>query len=288
MMDEARFQDKLTKNITSLSNRIESKPLYKIKNYIIYMLLRLGIGFDYALPFIVSLFISIAGYYEDGKTIFPDIVVESEEFEMVDMSNGWHQEYDVDYSTSDMLEYSTGWKRRKNTGLYERTVTTYQVSESFKNMSVSELLLLSKEELDDMFVITNVQTIGKSRLSSEEDSMFYEDAVIVTTHEERVSGSHLETDFENSVCFLKAAIVTFAFTWILELVQKIIFRNVVRDNLKKIAVSYRPISRKELQIAKQILELRKENLRLLSGESASLEEGKKSYQLRKDLGDYHG
>ena len=171
---------KLNNDVNKLQNKIEHRNLYNVRNFVVQALLKSGIAIDYALPFILAAIIFANSQTAKGNTPFRiNEITEKAGIETMDTSNGIHIEhisYDFNYD-DELIEYTTGWIVNDK-GLYERTVTSYRLSDEIDLDDTEKILSMSKEELEQLLVITNVKTIKKNTLDAE-DSIYNDDAIIV-------------------------------------------------------------------------------------------------------------
>ena len=159
--------NKLSKDVERLQNRIEHVKLYNIRNYVVKALIKSGIVVDYSLPFILTTIIIANLQISKGNAPFHiDEVAEKAKIETIDTSSGMHVErisYDFRY-TDEVLEHSTGWIINEN-GLYERTSTSYRLNNQIDLSDTEKVLSMSKEEIENILVVTNIKTIRKSSLA---------------------------------------------------------------------------------------------------------------------------
>lgn len=203
MNDRNTLVNKLTRDVKALENKIEHRSLYNIRNMVVKALLKSGIAIDYALPFIFSLI--VISYSSSAKRNTPfhiDEITEKAGIETIDTSSGIHLEhisYDFSYD-EELIEYSTGWVINDK-GLYERTVTSYRISDEIDLSETDKILSMSKEEIENILVVTNIKTICKNTLTPE-DKIYDSDALIIVNHceSEDKTITRQETSSEN-VCY---------------------------------------------------------------------------------------
>lgn len=274
---------KLTSDVIRLQNRIEHRNFYNIRNLVIGSIIKGGIAIDYTLPFIISSIIiaNSQSFKEDAPFQF-DEKIERAEIETIDTSSGIHLEHiSHDFSYSDeLIEHSTGWVMNDE-GLYERIRTSYKLSSKVDLSDTEKILSMSKEEIDNILVITNIKTIKKDSLTPE-DSIYNEDAIIVINYGETEKDfiTRQETLSENlrhSIWY----IVLVLFSGIgFESIKEVFIKTYIRDKLREYDLKFRPITKQELETMKKILQVKQENLAMISRE-AILEEESYSYKLRK-------
>lgn len=284
MKDKKQLYRKLVKREKALENKINHPNFYNIRNYAVRVLLKSGIAIDYALPFLMSTIIAgsiqaklnITPFIFDDKEVHPNI-------ETIDTSSGYHLQnisYDFSYD-EEAIEYTTGWKQNKD-GLYERILTSYKISKDIDITNVEKLLSMSKKELDDALVVTNVEKIYKQTLTSD-DSIYDSDAIIV------INNSKLDDEFiirKESVT--ENLLYTLLFIGALstlgggfKLLGNIFIKNKIRDKLIGYQVSFQKVNISDLEKLKYILMVEKENLALLNDSNPSIDkEDSYIYKLR--------
>ena len=276
--------EKLTNDINKLQNKIEHRKIYNVRNFVIKSLIKSGVAFDYALPFIVSAMILANSPLEKGNAPFQiDEVVQKAEIETIDTSSGRHLEY-ISYDASfddKLIEYSTGWIIN-DYGLYERTVTSYRLRVNLEE--TEKILSMTKAELEGILTVTNVRTIQKNSLDPE-DNIYEDDAIIVVDYIESNDKTltRLETDRENVSHSFLCVLLTLILGWCIVCGKKVIFKTYIRDQLRGYESYFRQINEEELEKMKKILELEQKNLSMLSGESLNFgNDYGYSRKLRKD------
>ncbi len=280
-MNKTKLVKKLTNDVKNLENKIEHRKLYNIRNYIIKALIKSGIAVDYALPFIIMAIILAYGAAETGDLPFHiDEMVEKAHIESIDTSNGTHIEHisnDFDCD-EEIIEHSTGWiKNDKN--LYERTVTSYRLSDEIDLSDTERILSMTKEEIEKILVVTNVKTISKNTLTPE-DEMYVDDALIIINHKvsEDDTITRRETTGENvlhSILYIVSSVYLGAS---LRGIGKVFIKTNFRDILREYEPSFGPINKDELEAMKRMLEVKKENLSMIS---ETKNNSNYSYKLRK-------
>ena len=283
-MNKASLVKKLKNDVKKLENQIEHRKLYNMKSYIMKALIKSGIAIDYALPFIIMAIITANDMDEKGNLPFRiDEFIEKARIETIDTSNGTHIEhisYDYDYD-EEMIEHSTGWiKNDKN--LYERTVTSYRLSNEIDLSDTERILSMTKEEIEKILVVTNVKTIYKNTLTPE-DEMYDDDALIIINHTESEDDmiTRQETTGENVLNSILYIVISLLEGITLGKLGKIFFKTYFRDILREYEPSFRPINKEELEALKRMLEVKKENLSMISETENNSNHSNYSYKLRK-------
>jgi len=277
--------EKLTKDVSKLEKKIENRKLYNVRNFAIKALLKSGIAVDYALPFILAAIIFANSQASKGNTPFHiDEITEKAGIETIDTSSGIHLEhvsYDFDYD-DELIEHSTGWYVNDK-GLYERTITSYRLNDEINLEETDKIMAMTKEELEQILVITNIRTIKKNTLTPE-DSIYNEDAIIVINHSESETESitRLETSSENVWGSILYIILALCWGNNFRNIEKIFVKTYLRDRLREYEPLFRQINKEELETMRKILKVKQENLALVKGETTPIEEPKGySYRLRR-------
>lgn len=266
------------KDFERLKEKFLHRRLYNIHAFIIRSLINCGIGLDYALPFLVSAIIIGCRFISDGNAPFIiDEIVDCANVETIDTSSGFHSEkisYDYDYDDLS-FEYSTGWSI-DDEGLYERVVTSY-VTEGIDFSDTFQIFSMSKEEIEDKFIVNNIKTIKKNNLE-EEDKMYDKDSFFIVQYRDSETEftTRKETNYENfwhSVLYLVLSLVGGA---ILTGGERIFIKVRIKDKLNKYKDKYAYFDEQALHKFNNVFKIREENISLLSEDCEAV-----SYQLRK-------
>lgn len=267
MISREQLIEKLTKDVEQLEKQITNREKYNAYNKIKRALIKSGIAVDFALPFILAtVIISQALIIKNGSIFKKSSVTKKANVETIDMSDGTHIErfsYDFSYDR-ELLKYSTGWIINDK-GLYQRTITSYKISKEIDLTDTDKILSMNKEELDKLLEITNIKTIQKSYLTND-DSLYNEDTLIVINHGtiEIPSDTMSYNTEENAFALLQIVFLSL-FTGIgTSGIKKILGETYISDKLKTYEVLYRPIEADELLEIKAALEIKKQNLVLLT------------------------
>ena len=265
MLDKEQLIKKLTKDIEQLESQLTNREKYNAHNKIKRALINIGIAADNALPFILATAITSQVLIKNSSVFKNDNVEKRVSIETIDTSNGTHIEHkasELNYN-KESLEYSTGWIINDK-GLYQRTVTTYKISKEIDLNNTDKILSMSKEEIDSMLVITNIKTIQKNPLTSE-DYLYNEDALIITNHKTIKTKSDATSDMakEHSLTIILIAYLSLVTGAGASKIKKILGETYISDKLKTYALLYEPISFEELLEIEATLEIKKQNLALL-------------------------
>lgn len=257
---------KLSKDVKTIENEIKHRKIYNIRNFVVRTLLQSGIAIDYALPFILTSIVISQIYTSRFSSPFSfDEIIEKANIETIDTSSGFHQEkvsYDFSYN-KELIEYSTGW-HKNDKGLFERTVTSYRISDEIDLSKTEEILSMSKEEIENILVITNVQTICKNTLTKDDD-IYTQDALIIINYKEsenefRTRQETLAENIGNSIYFI---ILSLLWGNCVRSIENVFIKTYIRDNLRRYKSLFRRINKEELNTMKKILEIKKKNLELI-------------------------
>ena len=264
MFDRNKLVNILTNDIKQLENKIEHRKFYSVRNFVVKSLIRSGIAIDYALPYILAT-ILVFQYQASRGNIpfrFDDIKVRTG-IETIDTSTGIHLEHiseDFDYDYV-ILEHSTGWSINDD-GLYERVVTSYRMNFEIDLSDIKNVLFMSKDEIDNIFEVFDVQTINKNNLNYE-DSVYNEEAIILIS--QVYSNDNIITRKEslgenvfNSLAFLLGV---FLLGSCFKNIAKCFIKIDIRDRLKVYESLFNEINLQELE---KILEIKKQNLALIT------------------------
>ena len=271
MMTRNSLLKKLKNDVRELEYKVFHRRLYNLKNSIIYILIKSGLILDRILPFIISATIVLNSNYKKGETLAIDEVEEKAKIEKIDTSSGIHNEkmsFDYEYDES-CFQHSTAWFVNQY-GLYERTLTTYNIDKSINLEDTESILKMTKEEIEDKLTIYNIERIQKNSLT-EEDKMYDEDMLIIINNVESEKDIIIreETNLENIASILLIIVRTYIFGIIFTLIKKLVIKTYIKDKLNSIEPKCRPVTEKEIEELKRILALKKENLSLLEAESLS-------------------
>lgn len=285
MMDKQALVDKLTNETKQLENKIEHRKLYNIRNLVIKAVIKSGIVIDYALPFILATIIIAHSQAAKGNAPFKrDEITEKAGIETIDTSSGIHVEhlsYDFSYD-DEILEYSTGWIINDR-GLYQRTVTSYRLDDSIDLSDTDKVLKMTKEEVENALIITNIKTIQKNTLLPE-DSIYDEDALIVINHtsSEEQTMTRPETSSENTLHSIWFVVLSLCWGNNVRIIEKLFVKTHIRDKLREYEPLFRKINKEELEEMKKILEIKKHNLAMITpSENTNSEDNGYSYKLRR-------
>lgn len=266
MKNKEQLYKQLVRKQKYLRNRIEHLQLYNIRNLAIRALLNSGIAVDYALPFLMSVFIigaigtklNITPFIADERVVYANI-------ETIDTSSGIHIEnssYDVSYD-EETIEYTTGWQLNKY-GLYERISTSYRISKDFDITNIVKVLSMTKEELDNVLIVTNIKRIYKETLNSE-DMIYNQDAVIVINNTQSRDEYIVrkESELENLLYTIGFIVAVLILGFGASKLSNIFIKTKLRDKFKEYKTYFKKMDSQDLEKFKQILQLENQNLAML-------------------------
>lgn len=284
---DSRYElvNKLSKDAQKLENSIEHPKVYNIRNKVVRALLKSGIVIDYALPFILAAIVIVQVNIASGNAPFHiDEITENAGIETIDTSSGVHLErlsYDFSYD-NEFIEHSTGWIIN-NKGLYERTVTSYRISNEIDLSETDKILSMSKEEVENILIVTNVQTIRKKTLTPE-DKIYDSDALIIVNHSESEDEiiTRPETFGENVLHSIWCIIMALGWGYNIRTIEKLFVKTHIRDKLREYEPLFRKVNKEELKIMKKLLEIKKQNLAMIDENASDIRENDGyPYRLRK-------
>lgn len=257
---------KLTHDVNKVQNKINHRNIYNIRNFAVRLLLNGGIVLDYSLPFVIGAVIAInTQAYKKNPPFQKDSIATKIKVETVDTSSGIHYESvsnDFNYNKSS-IEYSTGWTINDD-GLYERTATSYRLSDDIDLSNTEQILSMTKEELEQLLTITNVKTI-KTNTITPDDSIYASDAIIITKHSDSAEKAYRsETNIENFFNSLAYFSLIFCIGSSLRKVKNIFLRSYVQDKLNGYKSEFRQINKEELETLRNSLKLKQENLAMIN------------------------
>ena len=289
MYSRSGLVNMFSRDVKTLENRIKHRKIYNILNFIVKLVLKSGIAIDYMLPFMLASFMVANLHSAKGNAPFRvDEITEKASIETIDTSNGIHLEnvsYDFSYD-DELIEHSTGWIINDK-GLYERTVTSYRISDEIDFSETDKILSMSKEEIENILVITNVQTICKNTLTPE-DKIYAEDALIIINHYKSDDETIVrqETLSENLLYSIGFIVMVLLCGNTFRNIEKLFVKTYIRDILKSYEPLFRQINKKELEKMRRILEVKKQNLAMI-GETSNNNEENEVYSLRLKKSESH-
>ncbi len=265
VVDEKKLLLQLKSDVLHLKRMIKYYKYYNIRNFFVRGFIH-GVSFmDHAFPFVLSAVILWRLYPDNRKpfSLKKDIICVTKE--ITDISNGIHLE-EINFNDEDIqneVKYSTGWK--VNDDLYERTVTSYLLPSDIDN--IDDYLQLSKEELDQMFKVSNVNVVKKSHLENGDD--VYQDDIIVAVR--KFPTYKYDIDYNTFLPSLVYILMSFGLGFENYFFKKIFLGDKVQVQLKRFNSEFLPISEEEIQQLEIILAIRQENLSLLDKNVRKLE-----------------
>ena len=269
MSDEEKLLKSLTKEVKDMENMIKKAKLYKLKKQFKKNLIKSGIVLNHVIPYALASFISYGSVSAIGYNPFSyEKVKENAKIETFETSTGLNRKTsskDIEYG-SNSFGHTTVWKLNDN-GLYERTITVYEIDDSIDLSDTDKVLSMTKEEVEAKLNIIDIKTIQKNVLN-EEDKIYDEDMLIVTrsTEDEDDFKMRNETFFENilDVGFWLALTIVFGAT--INVINKKLFK--LDEKLKAIDVAI-VIEKVDVSTISEVLKVKKHNLEMIKGTERS-------------------
>ena len=268
-MSSEELLELLEKDVKDTEDYIKSKENISLKNYLASLLVKSGIGVKYALPFLVGALISIyINYNYLNNTIGIDKRKATSSNMITMTSTGeelFKKSYDISYKDN-TIKHTTGWSI-DDKGLYTRIETTYDFEVEENYMDINTIRTMSKEDIDNMFDVSNVEVIKKSVLT-EEDKLYSKD-MLIFNYSYVDSNDYIykdETLSENFYNFLNVIFFAVMFDGLFRIVMIKTLDNKLTQKLEDLKVKYKVLSSEEYSELLRILNLKKENLKLVSDE----------------------
>lgn len=269
MSDEEKLLKSLTKEVKDMENMIKKAKLYKLKKQFKKYLIKSGIVLNHVIPYALASFISYGSVSAIGYNPFSyEKVKENAKIETFETSTGLNRKTsskDIEYG-SNSFGHTTAWKLNDN-GLYERTITVYEIDDSIDLSDTDKVLSMTKEEVEAKLNIIDIKTIQKNVLN-EEDKIYDEDMLIITrsTEDEDDFKMRNETFFENilDVGFWLALTIVFGAT--INVINKKLFK--LDEKLKAIDESI-VIEKVDVSTISEVLKVKKHNLEMIKGTERS-------------------
>lgn len=261
MTSKEKFIKSLRDDVKQKEKQIKYNKQYNTKNLLIKILIRSG----YILPVVITSVITFNMLKKINKTPFViDKVSSYAKVITTDTSIKKTKEeiiYKEGYTYLPTFEYSTGWKLNKN-NLFEREIISYRINEFISKDTTEEILSMSKEEINDKFIIINKQKILKNYLE-EEDYFYNDDMFIITNMHEDTSKTKIvyeanDVNVVTSCGYIIFLIIIFAIN--MYNIKKIKIYKKIKDKLDK---KYEIVKIEDLSEFEKILRIRKHNLELL-------------------------
>lgn len=269
MLDRKKILNELKEEIKILEEQIKQDKIFKKKSYIISTVIEKKKVINRILTILLASIIVSKSTPSSNRPFLIDNKKEAPKLELMLTSNGLQKttsSFDYTYYTEyddKILQHTTAWKINKN-GLYERVVTTYEINNEEDLFNSEKIFSMSKEEIGNLYQISNIETIQKNKLTNEE-KIYFEDCLIIKTilDDEKNAIIREETIGEN-ILSTTGYIFLIAFdAFILGLVRKKTIEKTIDAKLNQLYDKYKILSEDEIDKLKKILEVKKENLMLL-------------------------
>ena len=272
MSDEEKLLKSLTKEVKDMENMIKKAKLYKLKKQFKKNLIKSGIVLNHVIPYALASFISYGSVSAIGYNPFSyEKVKENAKIETFETSTGLNRKTSSKYIEygSNSFGHTTAWKLNDN-GLYEKTITVYEIDDSIDLSDTDKVLSMTKEEVEAKLNIIDIKTIQKDVLN-DEDKIYDEDMLIITrsTEDEDDFKMRNETFFENilDVGFWIALTIVFGAT--INVINKKLFK--LDEKLKAIDESI-VIEKVDVSTISEVLKVKKHNLEMIKGNERSEDE----------------
>ena len=267
MVDKKKLLNQLKKDILKYEKIINNPMKYNDRNDFIQGLLAIVSASSKVLPFVLVggvLFYLFPSHHKPFVSDSYEVNIYLVHFHS---SLGFDISYvSSDENLSDNFGYSTGWNLTSS-GVYERCVTYYDVKD-FDMDVFSSISSLSKDELDELFLIDGFDVIDKTNLKDEDflygkDMLFYTDV-----SSNPIDSTIVKEDFWSNifVSFLYVECVVFFGSLSLMGLEKSVY-SVFDDWYDSISSRYRHIDDKDVEKIKRVLEFKRKNLELLRNDS---------------------
>ena len=255
--------DILTKDIEDLEYKIVHRKEFNKKNTFKYVLIKSAMILEMALPFALGSLVTFSLFKTYNRTpIKKDIIHDkpSIQLELDSLGNEYKNiSFDTKYEDNS-LEYSTSWEYID--GFYERIEYIYDIE--LDNTDYENVINLSKEEIDSMFKLVNIKKYRKNVLT--DDDQIYNDNYLIlhqVIDDKEYYKFRKETDLENLIETLLFLLLVYCEGKLVEAIGGLFIKKSLKNHLNKESLKYRPISKKEVETLKQILEQKKANIKLL-------------------------
>ena len=272
MSDEEKLLKSLTKEVKDMESMIKNAKLYKLKKQFKKYLIKSGIVLNHVIPYALASFISYGSVSAIGYNPFSyEKVKENAKIETFETSTGLNRKTsskDIEYG-SNSFGHTTAWKLNDN-GLYERTMTVYEIDDSIDLSDTDKVLSMTKEEVEAKLNIIDIKTIQKDVLN-DEDKIYDEDMLIITrsTEDEDDFKMRNETFFENILDVGFWIALTIVFGAAIRVINKKLFK--LDEKLKAIDESI-VIEEVDVNTISEVLKVKKHNLEMIKGNERSEDE----------------
>ena len=241
------FLKDMEKDISSLEKKIDDISFYNFKMRVMRSFFKTGLGINYAFPFILSFLILFNGANMVDTTPFVCDKVCKE----LDFDSFSNYEFITEFDDN-MFLHSTSWDLNES-GFYEREVTYYK----YNDMELSDIFSYSFYEFDSLFEVVSTSRVVKGKLD-DCDEIFNEETVILLKGNSLTAVS-TESDFSNFATTGLFLFFSYVMGWGFKDIGDKLFGTYIIDKLKEREEKFRPLSSREINELKILLELKKEN-----------------------------
>ena len=258
----------LKKDYNKTIDKINHPFLYNLRNFLINIFVKIGLTLDFSFPFIVSAVILLnSSLYKNNRPFVKDDIKDFKKVETIDTSNGIHEKNYVSSiaKEEELFEHSTKWYINSK-GFYERIVTSYIV----KDLDLSDtkkVFSMSYEEISDKLQVRERKIITKKSLTKEDD-MYNEQVFIITkrfTSKDDYSyrSETAKENIKNSAYYI---ILTLIMGLAIKYGKDKVFNFYLREKLNKLESLYHKIDIYEYEQLEKSLQIKKQNIDLLTDE----------------------
>lgn len=266
MKNKKALLKQLKNDLQKLETKIQNQKRYNIYAHCMQALIKSGIILEQSFPFIIATAITYnLGQYCNSTPFIIDKVEINKIIETTNTSTGIYHKtisWNEKNKNNPSFIHTTGWTKNQY-GLYERTITTYKIDHSITEENIETILELSKEEVENNFEVLNIKTIQKNILDPE-DELYTEEMLTITHTTEDINDKKLinEPGSRNMLhTGIMGLFILWQDTYIKRLTKNI--SNKIQDKLTEKEAEFKPISKDEIEKLNQIINLQKENLKLI-------------------------
>lgn len=276
------YYNKLEKEYAHYNRVLKYRYLYNLKNSIIKAACGLGIGLDVLFPYILSFVITFATMSEYNNPFKIEKIEKYPYVCEIDMKDHIHLEsktYNAKYKDN-RVEYSTGWIKKNDS--YERTVYEYGYNESILDYNFDDLFEMTKEEIDELLIPIDCNTIIKDKLTSED--LYYQNETLIITHSYKLNDDVkevYESSNDNTLFLIIYILISMGLSVGNSKLKKKYIKDNIRNKLKFISQNNRIITRDGINLIESIISIKKENLELLDLSAENISEDYQRKLLRK-------
>ena len=263
MKKNSDIKEILTKDIEELEYKIVHRKEFNSKNKFKYVLIKSLVLLEMAVPFALGSLVTFDLFKTYNRTPLKKDIIKDKPSVQLDIDSKGSENKNISFDTKytdNSLEYSTKWEYIN--GFYERVEYIYEVK--LDNTDYLYVLNLNKEEIESMFKLVNIKKIKKNILTDEDQ--LYNDTYIVLHQVIDDKDNYIlreENDLENFLETIIFLFLVYCEGILVDSIGGLFIKKSLKNHLNYISLKYRPISKKEVETLKQILEQKKANIKLL-------------------------